>query len=79
MVDGRKHWGTMEKDESCSPTVRLNSVFITTTIKAAESRDVAIVDLSGAYLGDKMDNKEEVIMIIRCHLADLMALTAPEV
>ena len=50
MADGRKHWSTIEKDESASPTAGLDSIFVADTTKKAKDRDVAVVDLSGAYL-----------------------------
>ena len=39
---------------------------------------MAVVDLPGAYLSASMDNKEEVIMVLRGDLAELMALAALE-
>ena len=62
-----------------SPSVAINSVFITTAIQAAKGRDVAVVDLPGAHQIANMDNKEEVIIVLRTPLTDLMVLTAPEV
>ena len=35
-ADSRKQRGTMEKDESTSPTVAMDSVFITAAMEAAE-------------------------------------------
>ena len=78
-TDGRKQRGTMEKDESALPTVAMDSVFITASMEAAEHRDVAVVDLPGAYLSADMDDEEEVLMVLRGPLAELMALTAPQV
>ena len=69
----------MDNDESASPTIGLDSVFITATTKAAEEGDVAVVDLPGAYLSTDMDNEEEVPMVLRAPLADLMALTTAKV
>ena len=54
----------MEKDESASPTVGLDSVFITATIEAAEGKDVAVVDVPGAYLSADMDGNKEVLMVL---------------
>ena len=44
-----------------------------------ENRDVAIVDLPGIYLSTDMDYDEEVFMVLRGPLVDLMTLTVPEV
>jgi hypothetical protein len=60
-----------------SPTVALESVLITATIDAFEGRDVAIVDLPGAFLIADMD--EEVIMTICGQLAELMVKAAPNI
>jgi hypothetical protein len=49
--------------DATSPTVTLESVFITATIDAFEGRYVTIVDVPGAFLSADMD--EEVIMTIR--------------
>jgi hypothetical protein len=78
-ADGRKQRLTMRKDETASPTVGTDSVFITAAIEAAENRHTAVVGLPGAYLSADMDNEEEVLMALRGDLANMMALTAPEV
>ena len=54
----------MDNDESASPTIGLDSVFITATTKAAEEGDVAVVDLPGAYLNVNIDDREEVLMVL---------------
>jgi hypothetical protein len=76
-ADRRKQ---MEKDgpgAAPPPTVTLESVLITSTIKAFENREVAVVDIPGAYLSADMD--EEVIMLLRRRLAELMLKTAPNI
>jgi hypothetical protein len=60
-----------------TPTLALESVLITATIDAHEERDVAIVDVPGAFLSADMD--EEVIMTIRGRLAELMVKAAPNI
>jgi hypothetical protein len=52
-------------------------VLITATIDAFEKREVAIVDVPGAYLTADMD--EEVCMCLRGRLAELMVKIAPEI
>jgi hypothetical protein len=59
------------------PTVSLEAVLITATIDAYEERDVAIIDVPGAFLSADMD--EEVIMTIRGRLAELMVKAAPNI
>jgi hypothetical protein len=50
------------KSDGTSPTVALEYVLITATIDAFKGRDVAIVDIPGAFLVADMD--EEVIMCL---------------
>ena len=44
-ADGRKQRPFMLKEDSTSPTITTESIFITSVINAKENRDVAIVDL----------------------------------
>jgi hypothetical protein len=76
-ADGWKQRETAEPGAETSPTVSLESVLITSTIEAFEGREVAMVDIPGAYLSAGMD--EEVIMLLRGRLAELMAKTAPNI
>ena len=69
----------MRKDESVSPTVCTDSVFITAALEAAKRRRAAVVDLPGAYLSANMDDEEEVLIVLCGNLANMMALAAPEV
>ncbi len=59
-----------------APTVALQSVFITSTIDAKESRKMVTVDVPGAFL--HADNKDYVIMKMVGSLAELMAKTNPK-
>jgi hypothetical protein len=59
------------------PTVALESVLITATVDAYEERDMAFVDVPGAFLSADVD--EEVIMTIRDRLAELMVKAAPNI
>ena len=68
-ADGRKQWLTMRKEETTSPTVCTDSIFITAAIEATENRRTAVFDLPVAYLSVDMDNKEEVLMVMRGNLA----------
>jgi hypothetical protein len=75
--DGRKQRETAVPGAATPPTVALESVLITATIDAYEERDVAIVDVPGAFLSADMD--KEVIMTIRGRLAELMVKAAPNI
>ena len=78
-VNGSKQRGTIPREEAASPTVNLDSVFLTAAIDAHEGRDVAVVDLPGAYLSVKLEDPDTVDMVLRGTMAELMALTAPQV
>jgi hypothetical protein len=76
-ADSRKQREGSTKSDATSPTLALESVLITATIDAFEKREVAIMDVPGAYLTADMD--EEVFMCLRGKLAELMVQTAPEI
>jgi hypothetical protein len=76
-ADGRKQRETAEPGATTSPTVSLESVLVTSTIEAYEGREVAVVDIPGAYLSVDMD--EGVIMLMLVRLAELMVKTAPNI
>ena len=62
-----------------SPTVALESVVLTAIIAAKEGQKAGVSDISGAYLHAGMEGEDEVLMTLRGPLAELMALSAPEV
>jgi hypothetical protein len=76
-ADGRKQQDMAVPGDVTSPTTALESILFTTTIDAFEGRDVAIVDVPGAFLSADMD--EEVIMTTRGRLAELMVKSAPNI
>jgi hypothetical protein len=54
-ADGRKQRVYKSKEESSSPTVAIESVFLTAAIEAKERRDVATCDIPGAFLHAYID------------------------
>ena len=50
---------------------------ITSAIEAHEERDVAVIDLPGAYLHAMSD--EEVLMLLKGPLAELMVKVDPSI
>jgi hypothetical protein len=64
------------KEEVVAPTIALESVFITSTIDAKESRKVVTVNIPGAFL--HADNKDYIIMKMVGTLAELMVKTNPK-
>lgn len=55
-ADGRKQREYISREESSSPTVAVESVFLTSVIDAREGRDVATVDVPGAFMQADMDD-----------------------
>ena len=51
MVDGaKKQRGTIDKEDTTSPTAALESVLLTSIIDAAEKRDAAVIDIPNAFI-----------------------------
>jgi hypothetical protein len=55
-ADGRPQRAYIPKEDAASPTVRNESTMLTATIDARERRDVATVDLPGAFMQADMDD-----------------------
>jgi hypothetical protein len=66
----------LAKEEASSPTVALESIFVTSTIVARENREVVTIDIPGAFLHAK--NEDYVVMQMNGTLAELMAKTDPK-
>jgi hypothetical protein len=64
------------KEEAASPTVALESVFVTAAIDARENREVVTIDIPGAFL--HATNDDYVVMRMNGTLAELMAKTDPK-
>ena len=54
-ADGRKQRAWTNKEDASSPTISTEAVFLTSIIDALENRDVAIVDVPGAFMQADMD------------------------
>jgi hypothetical protein len=75
-ADGHKQkYGTWVKQDTTSPTVATESVFITAVIDAQEGRDVACFDIPGAFLHAYVD--KDISMLLKGRLAELMVQVAP--
>ena len=75
-ADGRKQRQTLSKEEVSSPTVSTESVMISCTIDAHEERDVATIDVPGAFMQADMD--DTVYMRIEGKMAELLVGLNPE-
>ena len=64
------------KADGSSPTVSTDGLIITCAIDGHENRDVAIVDIPGAFL--QAENDEFVLMLLRGKLAEMMIRVDPQ-
>ena len=55
-ADGRKQQAYTTKEDVSSPTVAIESVFLSCVIDAMEKRDVATIDIPGAFMQADMDD-----------------------
>jgi hypothetical protein len=76
--DGRDQRGQFTKQETTSPTVAKESVFITSVIAAYEKRETGTFDIPGAYLNADCDaNDEPIVMVLKGRLAEMMVQVDP--
>jgi hypothetical protein len=76
--DGRDQRGQFTKQETTSPTVAKESVFITSVIAAYEKRKTGTYDIPGAYLNANCDaNDEPIVMVLKGRLAEMMVQVNP--
>ena len=73
----------LSHEDSASPTVSLESIFLTSIIDAKEERDVMTADIPNAFIQAHMppveDGKARVIMNITGVLVDLLVDIVPEI
>ncbi len=75
-ADGRKQRKYIRKEDASSPTVAIESVMITSTIDAKEQRDVATVDVPGAFMQADMD--DVVHLKLEGKMVELLVMIDPE-
>jgi hypothetical protein len=75
-ADGRKQRAWTNKEDATSPTIATEAVFLTAVIDALEDRDVAIVDVPGAFMQADMD--ELVHVRFTGTMVDLLLEIDPE-
>jgi hypothetical protein len=71
----------VDRDEATSPTAMTESVIITGTIEAKQSRDVMTADIPNAFVQTRIEDKqvgERIIMKIRGPLVDMLLELSPE-
>ena len=78
-ADGRPQRLYTPKSETSSPTVSLTGLMLTCMIDAKEERDVATLDIGGAFLQAKYpENEKDVHVILEGRMAELLAKISPE-
>lgn len=75
-ADGRKQRKYVTKEEASSPTICTEAVFIIIVIAAKEERDVASMDLPGAFMQTDLDG-ETVIVKFEGRMAEVLAMIDP--
>ncbi|KAI2500335.1 Reverse transcriptase (RNA-dependent DNA polymerase) [Fragilaria crotonensis] len=75
-ADGRKQRAFTTKEEASSPTVSIESVMLSCVIDAKERRDVATVDLPGAFM--QADMEDTVHMKLEGKMAELLVKCDPK-
>ncbi len=76
-INGAPQRVYIPKEDAASPTVSTESTFITATIAAKEGMRVRCYDVPSAFVNTDVD--EDVIMVLKGELADMMIQIAPEV
>ena len=74
-ADGKKRDYT-SKEESSSPTVAIESVMLSSIIDAKERRDIATVDIPGAFL--QADTEDKIHMKLKGKMAELLVRIDPK-
>jgi Reverse transcriptase (RNA-dependent DNA polymerase) len=76
-ADGRKQREYLSKEDVSSPTVSIEAVLLSCVIDAEEGRDVATLDIPGAFMQAEPD--EVLHMKLEGQMAELMARLDPQV
>ena len=77
-ANGKQQIRYIQKNETSSPTVALESLFMTLCIDAHENRDVAVFDVPGAYLNAYMPDDKFLLIKFSDKFVDIMCDVNPE-
>jgi hypothetical protein len=75
-ADGRSQRAYISKEDASAPTVAIESVMLSCVIDAAEHRDVATVDIPGAFMQADMD--DTVHVKLEGKMVDLLVKIEPK-
>ena len=83
VYDGSKTRPYFDREETASPTVSQEAIFLTTVIDAHENRDIMTADIPNAFIQADLDpiadGEARTIMKITGVLVDLLVKIAPEI
>ena len=74
-ADGRKYKLYKSKEESSSPTIHIESLFLSCIMDALEKRNVVTLDIPGAFMPADIDEKIHVKLV--GELANLLVKVDP--
>eukprot|EP00804_Cyclotella_cryptica_P005114 CCRYP_011528-RA/>CCRYP_011528-RA protein AED:0.11 eAED:0.14 QI:0/-1/0/1/-1/0/1/0/390 len=75
-VNGAPQQEYIRKEDTTSPTVATDSVFLTGAVDVYQKRGVSFIDLPGAFLHTLTN--EKMIMVLRGELCELMCMIDPK-
>ena len=75
VADGKKQQERIKPKDVTSTTVSTDAVMLTAKTDALEGKDVALVDIPGAYMSVVMD--DEAHLVFRGTLAEMMVMADP--
>ena len=76
-INGAPQRNYIAKEEAASPTVLMESTFITALIAAHERQVVRCYDIPSAFVNTYVD--KDMIMVLKGELAEMMIQIAPKV
>lgn len=76
-ADGRKQRGQVTNKEKSSPTIAIEAVFLIICIAAKEERDVASVDMPGAFMQTSLKG-EKIHIKFEGRMAELLSMIDPK-
>jgi hypothetical protein len=80
VADGNKQRYYISKEDARSPTVATEAVLFSCIIDAEEGRDIAVVDITNAFVQTRVENEKDMAFIkMRGVLVDIMVEIAPDV
>ena len=74
-VSNQHTYDGYDKSDSLSPTISMDSIFLTGMVDARDKRAIAILDIDNTFLHTENDNK--ILMLLRGKLSEMMVQVYP--